>query len=71
MTKKITLGHLTKNIFAVGGFVLIWRGIWYILDWLDKWLCGGSHFWSSLAGIVIGVIILYIADKDLKRIEKA
>jgi len=40
---KITLQYLTKNISIVIGLVLIWRGIWYVLDGLDKWIFGGSH----------------------------
>jgi len=67
---KITLQYLAKNIFVVIGLVLIWRGIWYVLDGLDKWIFGSSHFWTALGGIIIGLIILYLPDKDLKEIEK-
>ena len=70
MKKKLTLNYLTKNIIVVVGVVLVWRGLWYVLDDLDKWLFDGSHFWTSLAGVVIGLIILYLPDKDLKEIEK-
>jgi len=70
MKKKLTLNYLTKNIVVVVGIVLVWRGLWYVLDDLDKWLFGGSHFWTSLAGVVIGLMILYLPDKDLKEIEK-
>jgi len=31
---------------------------------------GGSHYFSATVGIVIGLLILYIPDKDLKEIEK-
>jgi uncharacterized membrane protein HdeD (DUF308 family) len=67
---KITLQYLAKNISIVIGLVLIWRGIWYVLDGLDKWLFDGSHTWTALIGIIIGLIILYLPDKDLKEIEK-
>lgn len=67
---KITLQYLTKNIFIVVGLVLIWRGIWYVLDGFDKLIFGGSHTWTALGGIVIGLIILYLPDQDLKEIEK-
>jgi len=40
------------------------------LDGLDKWLFDGSHTWTALIGIIIGLIILYLPDKDLKEIEK-
>jgi membrane associated rhomboid family serine protease len=70
LKKKITLQYLAKNISIVIGLVLIWRGIWYVLDGLDKLIFGGSHAWTALGGIITGLIILYLPDKDLKEIEK-
>ena len=67
---KLTLSYLAKNISIVVGLVLIWRVIWYVLDGLDMWLFGGNHTWTGLAGVIIGLIILYIPDKDLKEIQK-
>jgi len=67
---KLTLNYLAKNISIVIGLVLIWRGIWYVLDALDKWFFGGSHFWTALFGIILGLVILYLPDHDLKEIEK-
>lgn len=67
---KITLQYLIKNISVVIGLVLIWRGIWYVLDGIDKLFFGGSHNWTAVIGIIIGLIILYLPDKDLKEIEK-
>jgi uncharacterized membrane protein HdeD (DUF308 family) len=70
MAKKLTFYYLTKSLTTVVGVVLVWRGVWYVLDEFDKWLFEGSHFWTSLIGIIIGLIILYFPDKDLKEIEK-
>ncbi len=70
LKNKITLQNLAKNISIVIGLVLIWRGIWYVLDGLDAWIFGGSHVWTALGGIVIGLLVLYLPDKDLKEIEK-
>lgn len=70
MKSTITLKYLAKNISIVIGIVLIWRGIWYVLDGLDVWIFGGSHIWTALGGIIIGLIILYAPDKDLKEIQK-
>ena len=70
MAKKLTWNYLSSTITVVLGIVLVWRGIWYALDELDKWLFGGSHFWTSLAGVVVGLAILYFPDRDLKEIEK-
>lgn len=68
--KKITLQYFIKNISIIIGIVLIWRGIWYVLDGVDKWLFGDSHMWTALIGIIIGLAIIYLPDKDLKEIEK-
>ena len=70
MQHKLTLSYLAKNISIVVGLVLMWRGTWYALDALDARLFGGSHVWTALGGIVVGLIILYAPDKDLKEIEK-
>jgi hypothetical protein len=70
LKRKLTLRYLTKNISIVIGLVLIWRGIWYVLDGVDKWFFGGSHAWTAVAGIVIGLAVLYLPDKDLKEIER-
>ena len=66
----ITISYLTKNISTVIGLVLIWRGIWYVLDELDMLFFDGGHIWTTVVGIIVGFLILYIPDKDLKEIEK-
>ncbi|MBI2120206.1 MAG: hypothetical protein HYT94_01115 [Parcubacteria group bacterium] len=68
--KTLTVSYLAKNISIVIGLVLIWRGIWYVLDKLDSIFFGGSHLWTAVGGIILGLIILYVPDKDLKEIEK-
>ncbi|MDO8555177.1 MAG: hypothetical protein Q7R75_01255 [bacterium] len=67
---KITPRYLARNISIAIGLVLVWRGIWYALDGLDKWVFGSSHIWTALGGIFVGLVILYLPDKDLKEIEK-
>lgn len=62
--------YFAKNLGVAVGLVLIWRGIWYVLDALDSILFGGNHLWSAVFGIALGVFILYIPDKDLKELEK-
>ncbi|MEK7541636.1 MAG: hypothetical protein AAB533_02185 [Patescibacteria group bacterium] len=52
------------------GLVLIWRGIWLLLDSIDRTLFGGSHAFTALGGIVVGLLILYLPDRDLKELEK-
>ena len=62
--------YFGRNLGVVIGLVLIWRGIWLLLDGLDKFLFEGSHFITAPLGIIIGFIILYLPDKDLKEIQK-
>lgn len=64
------LRYFAKNISIVIGLVLIWRGIWYVLDFIDLMVFGGEHIFTALGGIAAGLIILYLPDKDLKELEK-
>lgn len=69
--KRISLvTYFLKNMSIVVGLVLIWRGIWYVLDALDLMFLGGSHLLSATLGIIAGLIILYLPDHDLKEIQK-
>jgi len=67
---KITLVSLSKNIAIIFGLVLVWRGVWHLLDGVDAFFFQGNHFWTAIPGIAIGLLILYLPDKDLKEIEK-
>jgi hypothetical protein len=62
--------YFAKNLAVVLGLVLIWRGIWYVMDKFDSLLFSGEHIYTAVAGILIGLAILYIPDGDLKEIEK-
>ena len=59
-----------RILSIIVGLVLIWRGIWYVLDSMDMTLFGGSHIFTALGGIIAGFIILYLPDHDLKELEK-
>lgn len=67
---SLTLKYLTSNMSIVVGLVLIWRGIWYVLDGLDTLFFGGSHVITALGGIILGLLVLYFPDHDLKEIQK-
>ena len=69
MTLKALLKFL-KTFSVVLGLVLIWRGLWYVLDGVDLMFFDGSHTWSAIGGVILGLLILYIPDHDLKEIEK-
>lgn len=61
---------LLSNFLVAVAIILIWRGIWYVLDYIDIKLLGGTHVWSALVGIGLGILILYLPDKDLKELGK-
>ena len=62
--------YLAHNLSVLVGLVLLWRGVWYILDAIDLWVFRGGHAWTAVGGIVLGLLILYLPDHDLKEIEK-
>ncbi len=68
--EKNPLRYLASNLGIVVGLVLIWRGIWYVLDGIDLYFLSDSHTLTALGGIVVGLLILYLPDKDLKEIRK-
>lgn len=68
--QKHKLTYFTSSFTLVLGLVLIWRGIWYVLDELDIILFGGGHLFTAIGGIVAGFLLLYLRDKDLKEIRK-
>ncbi len=70
MPEKLTLSYLTKNLAIAIGLVLIWRGIWHVLDGIDLYLLDGNKMITAIGGIIVGLLILYIPDKDLKELEK-
>jgi hypothetical protein len=66
-----TIGYFFKNLGTIVGIVLIWRGVWHVLDAIDIAIIGDeTHLVTSIGGIIAGFLILYIPDKDLKEIEK-
>ncbi len=70
--KKIrrVLRYFAKNLMTIVGIVLIWRGIWFLLDMIDEWFFGGTRAITAVGGILFGLLLLYLPDKNLKEIEK-
>lgn len=62
--------YFIRTLSIVIGLVLIWRGIWHILDVIETLYFGGEMFWTGVVGVCIGILLLYIPDHDLKEIEK-
>lgn len=59
---------LRESIMMIIGAILIWRGVWVLLDRFDNRFFEGNHIWSALGGIVIGVVAVYLADRDLEDV---
>jgi len=62
--------RLFRNFSIAAAIIMIWRGIWYDLDIIDIWFFGSGHFWTAMAGIIIGILILYIPDRNLDELGK-
>jgi hypothetical protein len=62
--------YFVRTLSIIIGLVMVWRGVWYVLDQVDTILFGSYNHWTGLLGICIGVLLLYIPDRDLKEIEK-
>ena len=69
MPKRNLIRYFARNFTIVLSLVLIWRGIWYTLDFIDLGFFG-THVYTAIGGIILGIILLYLPDKDLKEIEK-
>jgi hypothetical protein len=58
------------SIVKVASVVIIWRGIWYLLDKFDYRYFDGDHMFSAIVGIALGLALLYLPDRDLTELEK-
>jgi len=68
--KKLSLSlKPTKTFFSMllVGFavIIIWRGIWNLLD---EYLLPDNFLASNVLGIIIGLLILYLPDRDIKEL---
>jgi len=68
--RKNILAYFSKNLLTVLGVVLIWRGIWHLLDYIDVNILGGNTVITAAGGIVVGLLVLYLPDHDLKELGR-
>lgn len=68
--KNLTVPYFAKNLSIVLGLVLIWRGLWYLIDGIDIYFFNGGHAGSAIVGIIIGFALLYFPDRNLKEISQ-
>lgn len=57
--------HFIFILFMVVGVIFVWRGLWSLMD---MYLLPGHPVLSNVVGIVIGLLILYLPDEDLKEL---
>ncbi len=62
--------YFVRTLSIIVGLVLVWRGIWHLFDAIDIYLLDGNRLWTAVGGIIFGILMLYIPDRDLKEIEK-
>lgn len=62
--------YFTDNIIIVLGVVLVWRSVWYLLDAVDLYIFGGNHIVTVIPWFVLGMLLLYLPDHDLKELGK-
>jgi len=67
--KTLGIKYFTKNISVAIGIILIWRGVWIVLDLIDRWIFDGNHIITATMGIVMGIVILYLPERNLKALE--
>lgn len=66
--KRITILYILEVFSIVLGIVLIWRGTWNLLDYVDVLFFNSNHLFTSVGGIVLGFLLLYLPDEDLKEL---
>ncbi len=64
-----TLSYFVRNLNIVIGLVLVWRGIWHLLDIVEAAL-GVNKILAAGFGIILGIVLLYAPDHDLKEMQK-
>lgn len=64
------LSYFTSSFGVVFGLVMIWRGVWYIIDYLVLRFFGEEQLITAFAAIIIGFLVLYLPDRDLKELRK-
>lgn len=40
------------------------------MDWFDKTFFGGDYTVSVIGGIILGILVLYLPDRDLSELRK-
>ena len=58
-------GSFYHVILTAVAIVMVWRGIWNLLD---EYMIMGHPLLNNLVSIVIGIILLYFLDRNLRKL---
>lgn len=62
--------YVSKNLTIAIGLVLVWRGVWVLLDLLDARIFGSNHIATAIIGIIIGLACIYLPERSFKNLER-
>lgn len=65
---RVHLHHCAKSLSCVTGVVFIWYGIGLMLEYVQAFLPVGYEPVLALFVLVVGILILYLPDKDLDEL---
>jgi len=54
-----------STLLVVVGVVLVWRGLWNLMD---IYFFPGKPVLSNILSVLIGVLIFYLPDRDLSEL---
>ncbi len=61
--KQLRRSFVHEHIVSLVALVLIWRGMWFLLDYLDALLFPGARLYTSGVAIVVGLTIIYLSER--------
>lgn len=61
---------LYDALVTVTGVVLVWRGIWLVLDTIDIIIFKGMHAFTGIVGVAVGLTILWRHHKNFDELRK-
>ena len=64
MKKNKQFIYFSRYLIASVGLVLVWRGLWFILDQIELSLLGGNHAGMAIASVIAGMYILYLSGHE-------
>ncbi|MFH1375504.1 MAG: hypothetical protein ABIH35_02430 [Patescibacteria group bacterium] len=57
--------YFWERLITAIAVVMIWRGLWNLLD---AYFFVENPFWSNVFSILIGLLILYLPDGNIKKL---